>query len=93
MQEKNKKHILRLSALILTLLHVLPILYILPIGYVSGLGPGVIDGMAIFLLLMLLIAKKSYHVALNIIIFYAGLTVIHILYHVWILIDFLKTSY
>ncbi len=84
MQEKNKKHILRLSALVLTLL------YVLPMGYYLGLWIGAIFAMIIFFSLMLLIATKSYEVALNITLFYACLTIIHVLFHVWGLFNFIK---
>ena len=87
MQEKNKKHILRLSALVITLL------YVLPVGYFLGLWAGVIDAMVILSLSMLLITKKSYAVALNVILFYAGLTFINILFYGWVIIETLTTPY
>ncbi len=87
MQEKNKKHILRFFALVITLL------YVMPMGYCLGLWIGAILVTIIFSPLMLLITTKSYEVALNVILFFAGLVAIHIVFHAWTLFNLLKGSY
>ena len=87
MQERNKKYILNFFALVLS------VMYVIPMGYCLGLWIGAIIVAIIFLPLTFLITTKSYDVALNITLFYAGLTIIHVLSHIWALFYFLKGAY